>query len=293
MKAALLTALAEGACGDEGRRAVESLARAVGLDAGASVADVAEAARDTARRGAVREWGERLAGLLADDPTVAGAVAAAMERHTPGSGAAWYGGDHSDFRGGVFLREAIGVQVVIQLGGAAAPEAMASLPPRPGGFTGRDDETSALLRALDGSAAVLVSAVSGLGGIGKTALAVETAHLACGEGWFPGGVLFVDLHGYDEEPVTADQALQSLLAGAWGSAPEHIPARADDRAGLYRSVLAERGRERSAVLVLADNASSPDQVRPLLPGDNQGTGCWSPPAIASPNSAPGSYRWTS
>ncbi|MDT0574084.1 tetratricopeptide repeat protein [Streptomyces sp. DSM 3412] len=273
MKAALLTALAESACGDDGRRAVEALARAVGLAAGASVAEVAEAAReaatDPARRDAVREWGERLVDLLAGDSAVAGAVAAGMERHTPGSGAAWYGGDHSDFRGGVFLREAIGVQVVIHLGGAAAaPEALAALPPRPGGFTGRDGETAELLRALDGSAAVLVSAVSGLGGIGKTALAVETAHLACGEGWFPGGVLFVDLHGYDEEPVTADQALQSLLR-ALGVPPERIPARADDRASLYRSVLAERGRERGAMLVLADNASSPDQVRPLLPGDGR------------------------
>ncbi|MEI5614904.1 tetratricopeptide repeat protein [Streptomyces brasiliscabiei] len=270
MKAALLTALTEGAGGDEGRRAVESLARVVGLDAGASVAEVAEAARDTARRDAVREWGEGLASLLAGDPVVAGAVAAAMERDTPGSGASWYGGDHTDFRGGVFLREAIGVQVVIQFGGvAAAPEAMASLPPRRGGFTGRDRETSELLRALGGSAAaVLVSAVSGLGGIGKTALAVEAAHLACEQGWFPGGVLFVDLHGYDEEPVTADQALQSLLR-ALGVPPERIPAKADDRAVLYRSVLAERGSERGAVLVLADNASSSDQVRPLLPGDHR------------------------
>ncbi|MEE1833682.1 tetratricopeptide repeat protein [Streptomyces sp. SP17KL33] len=273
MKAALLSALAEGVCGEDGRRAVRSLARVVGLDAGASVADVAEAARDAARdparQDAVREWGEGLAGLLAGDPAVAAAVAAAMERHTPGSGAAWYGGDHSDFRGGVFLREVVGVQVVVHLGGAAAaPEALASLPPRPGGFTGRDGETAELLRALDGSAAVLVSAVSGLGGVGKTALAVETAHLACGEGWFPGGVLFVDLHGYDEEPVTADQALQSLLR-ALGVPPEQIPARADDRAGLYRSVLAERGRERGPMLVLADNASSPDQVRPLLPGDDR------------------------
>ncbi|QFR00385.1 tetratricopeptide repeat protein [Streptomyces phaeolivaceus] len=273
MKAALLTALAEGACGDDGRRAVGALARAVGLEAGASVTEVAEAVRDIARdpvrRDAVREWGERLAGLLADDSTVAGAVAAAMERHTPGSGAAWYGGDHSDFRGGLFLREAIGVQVVIQIGGVvAAPEAMGSLPPRPVGFTGRDGETAALLRALDASAAVLVSAVSGLGGIGKTALAVETAHLACAEGRFPGGVLFVDLHGYDEVPVTADQALRSSLR-ALGVPAERIPAEADDRAGLYRSLLAERGTARGAVLVLADNASSPDQVRPLLPGDHR------------------------
>ncbi|UFR02196.1 tetratricopeptide repeat protein [Streptomyces sp. Go40/10] len=115
--------------------------------------------------------------------------------------------------------------------------------------------------AADAEEAVLVTAVSGLGGIGKTALAVQAAYAAREAGWFPGGVLFVDLHGYDDAPVTADQALQSLLR-ALGVEPEHIPVTADERAGLYRSVLAER----EAVLILADNASSPDQVRPLLPG---------------------------
>ncbi|WP_341868960.1 tetratricopeptide repeat protein [Streptomyces diastatochromogenes] len=108
---------------------------------------------------------------------------------------------------------------------------------------------------------MLVTAVSGLGGIGKTVLAVEAAYAARAEGWFPGGVLFVDLHGYDDAPVTANQALQSLLR-ALGVESKHIPATADERAVLYRSRLAER----DAVLILADNASSPDQVRPLLPG---------------------------
>jgi tetratricopeptide (TPR) repeat protein len=273
MEAALLAALAEGAGGDGGRRAVEELARAVGLDAGASARDIAEAAQDPARREAVREWGEAVAGLLAADPRgVAGAVARAMERSAPGSGMSWYDGDHSDFRGGVFLREVVGVQVVIQRGGAAVPEAMAGLPPRPGGFTGRERETEDLLRALDPagtqSAATLVAAVSGLGGIGKTALAVETAYLARERGWFPGGILFIDLHGYDREPVTADRALQALLR-ALGTLPEHIPATTDERAALYRSTLAARAHERGPVLVLADNASSPDQVRPLLPGDSR------------------------
>ncbi|KOV19343.1 regulator [Streptomyces sp. XY152] len=273
MEAALLAALAEGAGGDGGRRAVERLARAVGLDAGASVRDIAEAAQDPARREAVREWGETVADLLAADPRgLAGTVARAMERSAPGSGTSWYDGDHTDFRGGVFLREVVGVQVVIQQGGAAVPEALAGLPPRPGGFTGREQETEELLRALDPAgtqpAATLVAAVSGLGGIGKTALAVETAHLARERGWFPGGVLFIDLHGYDREPVTADRALQALLR-ALGTPPEHIPTTTDERAALYRSTLATRADERGAVLVLADNASSPDQVRPLLPGDSR------------------------
>ncbi|MEU6146120.1 tetratricopeptide repeat protein [Streptomyces sp. NPDC047081] len=272
---ALLAALAEGAGGDGGRRLVEKLARAVGLGAGAGVRDIAAAVREPGRREAVREWGEEVAGLLGGDPGgAAGDVARAMERYAPGSGVSWYDGDHSDFRGGVFLREVVGVQVVFQGGGAAAvPEAVAGLPPRPGGFTGRGEETAALLRALEPggagvgeSAAVLVAAVSGLGGIGKTALAVETAHLAWERGWFPGGVLFIDLHGYDREPVTADRALQALLR-ALGIPPEHIPGTADERVVLYRSTLARRARECGAVLVLADNASSPDQVRPLLPGD--------------------------
>ncbi|OSP44364.1 regulator [Streptomyces sp. 13-12-16] len=273
MEAALLAALAEGAGGDGGRRAVERLARAVGLDTGASARDIAEAAQDPARREAVREWGETVADLLAADPRgIAGAVARAMERSAPGSGMAWYDGDHTDFRGGVFLREVVGVQVVVQQGGAAVPEAMAGLPPRPGGFTGRERETRELLRALDPagtqSVATLVAAVSGLGGIGKTALAVETAHLARERGWFPGGVLFIDLHGYDQEPVTADRALQALLR-ALGTPPEHIPTTTDERAALYRSTLATRAHECGPVLVLADNASSPDQVRPLLPGDSR------------------------
>ncbi|MFF5256646.1 tetratricopeptide repeat protein [Streptomyces leeuwenhoekii] len=272
MRAALLAALAGGAGGDAGRKAVEELARAVGLDAGTPVRELARAAEDPARRDAVRAWGERLAGLLGGEPGVAGAVAQAMEEHAPGSTAAWYRGDHTDFRGGVFLREAVGVQIVIQSGGAAAPEALAGLPPRPGGFTGRIAETDALLAALDPAApspvAVLVAAVSGLGGIGKTALAVETAHLACARGWFPGGALFVDLHGYDAEPVTADRGLQALLR-ALGVRPEDLPATADERAVLYRSVLAERARERGPVLILADNAASPEQVRPLLPGDTR------------------------
>ncbi|MFG3337555.1 tetratricopeptide repeat protein [Streptomyces tendae] len=214
-----------------------------------------------------------MAELLAAEPSgVAGAVARAMERSAPGSGASWYGGDHADFRGGVFLREVIGVQVVVQEGGAAVPEAMAGLPPRPGGFTGRDRETEDLLRALDPggarSAAAPVASVSGLGGIGKTALAVETAYLSRERGWFPGGVLFIDLHGYDREPVTPDRSLRTLLH-ALGTPPEHVPTTTDERAALYRSTLAVRARERGGVLVLADNASSADQVRPLVPGDSR------------------------
>ncbi|MFE9606720.1 tetratricopeptide repeat protein [Streptomyces hokutonensis] len=180
-----------------------------------------------------------------------------------------YGGDHQDFRDGEFNGPFIAKQVEYHQHGPG-PTALDALPPKVGGFTGRSDQLGELLGAFDpagGEApgAVLVAAVSGLGGIGKTALAVEAAHKACDKGWFPGGVLFVNLHGYDDDRVTAEQALETLLRGL-GTPPEHIPNGVDARAALYRSVLAARERDLGAVLVLADNASSAEQVRPLHPG---------------------------
>ncbi|MEV6479463.1 tetratricopeptide repeat protein [Streptomyces sp. NPDC051576] len=179
-----------------------------------------------------------------------------------------YGGDHLDFGRAEFSGPFTAKAEYHQHG--AAPTALDALPARAAGFTGRGDELAQLLDAFDPSVAdapeaVVVAAVSGLGGIGKTALAVEAAHTACEKGWFPGGVLFVNLHGYDDDLVAAEQAVEALLR-ALGVEPEHIPTGVDARAALYRSALVERGRERGAVLVLADNASSAEQVRPLLPG---------------------------
>ncbi len=148
---------------------------------------------------------------------------------------------------------------------AAAPTALAQLPPETAGFIGRDDELAVLAGLLDpaGSAGpVAVSAVAGLAGVGKTTLAVQAGHAAQRQGWFAGGVLFVDLHGYDETPVEPGQVLDALLR-ALGVPAEHIPPGAEDRAGLCRSSLAQIS---DPVLVIADNASSEAQVRPLLPG---------------------------
>jgi tetratricopeptide (TPR) repeat protein len=151
---------------------------------------------------------------------------------------------------------------------AAPPVALAQLPPSITGFTGRGEELAVLAGLLDpvrAAGTVVVSAVAGLAGVGKTALAVEAGHAALGRGWYRGGVLFVDLHGYDQAPVEPSQALDALLR-ALGVAAEHIPPTAEERAGLYRSVLAEASEP---VLVIADNASAEAQVRPLLPGAGQ------------------------
>ncbi|MFG1974965.1 BTAD domain-containing putative transcriptional regulator [Nonomuraea fuscirosea] len=118
--------------------------------------------------------------------------------------------------------------------------------------------------AVTGDAAVTVSVIDGMPGVGKTALAVRAAHLLAPH--HPGGQLFLNLraHSQDDPPLDPADALDRLLR-ALGLPGEHVPERLDDRAGLYRSLLAER-----RVLVVLDDAASEAQVRPLLPG---GGGC--------------------
>jgi tetratricopeptide (TPR) repeat protein len=162
---------------------------------------------------------------------------------------------------------------VVQAGSAtvippeARPTAVAGLPP-PAVFVGRENELARLTAALEpgGSEAVLVWSVGGLPGVGKTALAVCAARQAVAAGWFPGGVVMTNLRGYDQanQRLTASTALAGLL-GALGVADEHIPPEVEDRARLWRSLLADRER----MLVVADNVSDPDQVVPLLPGDSR------------------------
>ena len=133
---------------------------------------------------------------------------------------------------------------------SAAPVALAQLPALVAGFTGRDAELAQITTLLDpagNAGAVVVSAVAGLAGVGKTTLAVQAAHAARQAGRFPGGVLFVDLHGYDDVPVQPGQALDALLR-ALGVVAEHIPPGTEERAGLYRSALARIG---DPVLIIA------------------------------------------
>lgn len=147
---------------------------------------------------------------------------------------------------------------------APARLAPCQLPSPEPGFAGRVPECAFLEEFLDPAQMPMgpVCAVIGLAGVGKTALAVQAGHAARERGWFPGGVLFVDLHGYDDEPVQAAGALDALLR-ALGVDAKDIPPSVDERAGLYRSVLAQTAEP---VLVIADGVSSVTQVRPLLPG---------------------------
>ncbi|MET8861211.1 tetratricopeptide repeat protein, partial [Streptomyces sp. NPDC004579] len=185
------------------------------------------------------------------------------------------GATSNTITGGISFHAVIqGRDITVQLPPTITP-ALSGLPAPASAFTGRDKHVEQLLAELapatDGAGGhhtVLVSAVSGLAGIGKTELAVQTATQALKQpNWFPGGVLFTDLSGYDpDRRLTPERALDGLLR-ALAIPGEHIPNGLEDRQRLYRSVLAAYARENRRILVVIDNASTTTQASPLLPTD--------------------------
>ena len=144
---------------------------------------------------------------------------------------------------------------------AASSPVPAQLPPDTSAFAGRSAQLDRLdelaATALGGS--IVISALAGIGGVGKTTLAVHWAHRATTA--FPDGQLHIDLRGWAySEPILPIEALGRFLR-ALGIAAERVPTDVDEAAALYRSLLAGK-----RALVLLDNAVSADQVRPLLPG---------------------------
>ncbi|MGW4496767.1 AfsR/SARP family transcriptional regulator [Streptomyces sp. NPDC004376] len=139
----------------------------------------------------------------------------------------------------------------------------AQLPASVPDFTGRDAFVTELSEVLASASeaegrVMAVSALAGIGGVGKTTLAVHVAHRA--RAAFPDGQLYVDLQGAGPRPAEPETVLGSFLR-ALGTPDRSIPDSPEERAALYRSVLDGR-----RVLVLLDNAKDAAQVRPLLPG---------------------------
>ncbi|WP_078559675.1 tetratricopeptide repeat protein [Streptomyces sp. PRh5] len=178
-------------------------------------------------------------------------------------------------RGGVWSDLSGAARDVVQagqvLGGVhfhgSAPVSMEIPVPRqlPGdvsGFVGRDAELAELdaLHAGDGpDGLVPVVVIAGTAGVGKTSLAVRLAHRISER--FPDGQLFVNLRGYDTGPPLVPAAALERFLRAFGVPASAIPAGLEERAELYRSLVAGK-----RALVVLDNAATAGQVRPLLPG---------------------------
>ncbi|MDI5980669.1 ATP-binding protein [Amycolatopsis magusensis] len=156
--------------------------------------------------------------------------------------------------------------------GKPAPIVPGQLPSPVRAFTGRVAELTALDAVFDsmdepGSTtapagrAVVISAISGTAGVGKTTLAVMWAHHVRAK--FPDGQLYVNLRGYDPgPPATPGEVLDGFLR-ALDVPAANIPPSLDDRAALFRSVVTGR-----CLLIVLDNANSVAQIRPLLPGSS-------------------------
>ncbi|MEV6506747.1 BTAD domain-containing putative transcriptional regulator [Streptomyces sp. NPDC051642] len=147
-------------------------------------------------------------------------------------------------------------------GGNGAPPP-AQLPHDPVTFVGREEELAAMwaVAGADRTAGgMVVLAVDGLPGVGKSALAVHWAHAA--SECFPDGQFYLDLRGFDAQdaPVAATEALRAFLVAS-GIAPECVPAGVEEQSALFRSLLADK-----RVLIVLDNVRDAEQVRPLLPG---------------------------
>jgi DNA-binding SARP family transcriptional activator len=158
----------------------------------------------------------------------------------------------------------IGDPALASAGAAVRQAVPRQLPAAPASFTGRTQELVALTKlldaALDPGRTVVISALAGAGGIGKTWLALHWAHQH--QDRFPDGQLFIDLRGFSPEdsPVPPATAVRGFLQ-ALGVDRASIPAEPHAQTALFRSLVADK-----RMLIVLDNAADTNQVTPLLPG---------------------------
>jgi DNA-binding SARP family transcriptional activator/tetratricopeptide (TPR) repeat protein len=152
------------------------------------------------------------------------------------------------------------------LGPVQAAPVLWQLPASVRSFVGRQSEVSRLgglvkraLNPVGTAGTVVVSAINGMAGVGKTALALHATHQLAGE--FPDGQLFIDMHGYTQghEPRPASEALEMFLR-ALGVPPQRVPAGTDERAAMFRHRLSG-----TRTMIVLDNVASEAQIRPLVP----------------------------
>jgi len=237
----------------------EELANKAGIST-RSVSDLERGINLTARRDTAR--------MLADALELSGQARTKFEAAARGRpiGDSWM---ERDFADGAEAADGTDGADRDALGFAAATR---TLPRDIASFTGREIELTQLLDAVSAEVAaddsdwpgaggvVDVCAIGGMAGIGKTAFAIHVAHRLADQ--FPDGQIFLALHGHTpgQQPVTATDALASLLQTT-GVAAQQIPGGLAERVRLWRDHLAGR-----RFLVVLDDALGHEQVRPLLPG---------------------------
>lgn len=160
-----------------------------------------------------------------------------------------------------------GELIALAIGGSGVvPRQLPSAIPN---FVGRAQELDILTAQLDraggGGGTVVITAIDGTAGIGKTTLAVYWARRYNDR--FPDGQLYVDLRGFDPSgtPIAPATAIRGFL-DAFQISADKIPANPDDQASLYRTLVEDR-----QLVIVLDNARDSDQVWPLLPGGHRCT----------------------
>jgi len=156
---------------------------------------------------------------------------------------------------GLHIDHAGQVQIIREAGAASPLSSLHQLPAPPADFTGREKELDELAKAVE-RGGVTISGVAGMGGVGKTALALKLA--AQLEPRYPEAQFYLDLKGTSPQPLSAADAMAHVIRGYHPEA--QLPEGAAELAALYRSVL--HGKR---ALLLMDNAASADQVQPLIP----------------------------
>jgi tetratricopeptide (TPR) repeat protein len=129
------------------------------------------------------------------------------------------------------------------------------LPAPPRDFTGRSEEIRELMEAV-GTVGVTISGVIGMGGVGKTALALKFAEQLTPR--YPDAQFYLDLKGVSKEPLTPKAAMEYVIRAYQPDAK--LPENEAELGGFYRSVLHEK-----KALLLMDNARDARQVEPLIP----------------------------
>ena len=236
--------------GEQPALSFAGLLRQLRVDAGLTQEELAHAATLSPRsisdleRGINRSTRKQTARLLADALDLAG-----PERELFGAAASG---------------QATAVQTLAASRRSGGATAVRTLPRDIASFTGRIGElrqlTAAVGEAASGGGVVSIHAIGGMAGVGKTALAVHAAHRLAGD--YPDGQYFLPLHGHTpgQQPVQPADALATLLLTA-GLRASHIPADLEARAGLWRAHVAGQ-----KILLVLDDATGHEQVRPLLPG---------------------------